>query len=68
MLINSKHINSRIFNHGGNHMNPTTQTKVMETRINDVIFFKSQEEFAKALREGTGSVEETGLAVELTEE
>lgn len=49
-------------------MNPTTQTKAMETRINDVIFFKSQEEFAKALREGTGSVEETGLAVELTEE
>ncbi|MCJ1908293.1 hypothetical protein [Planococcus ruber] len=49
-------------------MNATTQTKVMETRINDVIFFKSQEEFAKALREGAGSAEENGLAVELTEE
>ncbi|CEG22045.1 hypothetical protein BN1080_00965 [Planococcus massiliensis] len=49
-------------------MNPTTQAQVMETRIHDVIFFKSQEDFAKALREGTGSAEENGLAVELTEE
>lgn len=49
-------------------MNTTNQVKVMESRSNEVIFFKSQEEFAKALREGIGAVEENGLAVELTEE
>lgn len=51
-------------------MNNTSQVKVMETRTrnNEVIFFKSQEEFAKALREGIGSAEENGLVVELTEE
>lgn len=49
-------------------MNPTNQVKVMESRNDEVIFFKSQEEFAKALREGIGSAEENGLAVELTQE
>lgn len=49
-------------------MNHANQVKVMESRNTEVIFFKSQEEFAKALREGTGSAEEKGLVVELTEE
>lgn len=49
-------------------MNQVNQTSVMETRIHDVILFKNQEEFAKALREGTGMVEENGLAAELTKE
>lgn len=49
-------------------MNPTNQAKVMGSRNDEVIFFKSQEEFAKALRECIGSAEENGLAVELTQE
>jgi len=57
------------FNNGGRKMNQTNQVNTMETRTrnNEVIFFKSQEEFAKALREGIGSAEENGLVVELTE-
>lgn len=49
-------------------MNNANQVKIMETRTknNDVVFFKSQEEFVKALREG--AVEETGLTEELVEE
>lgn len=51
-------------------MNQTNQVNTMETRTrnNEVIFFKSQEEFVKALREGIGSTEENSLAVELTQE
>lgn len=51
-------------------MNHANQVTVLETctRNNEVIFFKSQEEFAKALREGIGSIEENGFVVELTEE
>lgn len=49
-------------------MNNINQVNAMETRTrnNDVIFFKSQEDFVKALREG--SVEETGLTEELAVE
>lgn len=49
-------------------MNHANQVKIMESRNNEVIFFKSQEEFAKALREGIGLAEENNLVVELTEE
>ncbi|MGK7379603.1 hypothetical protein ACSFXN_17445 [Planococcus sp. 1R117A] len=51
-------------------MNQTNQIKAMETRTRDsqVVFFKSQEEFAKALREGTGAGDEIGFAEELRED
>lgn len=59
-------VHKNMLNDGGRTMNQTNQ--VMESRSNEVIFFKSQEEFAKALREGSGSVEEKGLIVELAED
>ena len=48
-------------------MSKVNQVKAMETpaRDNQVIFFKSQEEFAKALRDGTGVGEESNFAEEL---
>lgn len=51
-------------------MNNANQVNAMENRTknNQVIFFKSQEDFAKALREGIGSVEEAGITDELVEE
>ncbi|MCP2033565.1 hypothetical protein L1279_000548 [Planomicrobium sp. HSC-17F08] len=50
-------------------MNRTNQVNVAEshTTENQVIFFKSQDEFAKALREGIGAFEETSSIEELTE-
>ncbi|MGK7376388.1 hypothetical protein ACSFXN_01025 [Planococcus sp. 1R117A] len=50
-------------------MSRTNQVNLTEahTRDNQVIFFKSQEEFAKALREGTGAFEEPGFTEELIE-
>lgn len=46
------------------------QAKVMESRTKEpqVIFFKSQEDFAKALREGAATTEENGFMEELGEE
>lgn len=51
-------------------MNKANQVKAMETCTRDtqVVFFKSQEEFTKALREGTGAGEEIGFVEELGEE
>ena len=50
-------------------MSKTNQVKVMESRTREqqVIFFKSQEEFAKALREGAAPVEENGFMEEADE-
>ena len=50
-------------------MNRTNQGTMAEahTTDNQVIFFKSQDEFAKALREGIGAIEETGSVEELAE-
>lgn len=50
-------------------MNRTIQVNGAEahTLDNQVIFFKSQDEFAKALREGIGAFEETGSLEELAE-
>lgn len=50
-------------------MNRTNQVNMAEanTTDNQVIFFKSQDEFAKALREGISSFEETGAIEELVE-
>lgn len=63
-------IRTRKLKHGGKEMNNVNQVKAMETRTrnNQVIFFKSQEDFAKALREGTGSLEEAVHIEELVEE
>lgn len=51
-------------------MNKANQVNTMEmrTKENQVIFFKSQEEFVKALRDGTGIGEEIGFADDLLEE
>jgi hypothetical protein len=50
-------------------MNNSIQLNTIDTltRNNQVIFYKSQEEFAQALREA-GSFEENGLAEDLFEE
>jgi hypothetical protein len=50
-------------------MSRTNPVNVTEARPSDnqVIFYKSQEEFAKALREGAGAMEETGFTEELLE-
>ncbi len=58
------------FSVGGENMNKTNQAKVMDSRPREqkVIFFKSQEEFAKALREGAATGEEKGFKEELGEE
>ncbi|MGO1057726.1 hypothetical protein ACTL32_01215 [Planococcus sp. FY231025] len=50
-------------------MNNTIQANTMDTRTrnNQVIFYKSQEEFVQALREA-GSLEEIGSAEDLLEE
>ncbi|QHJ70584.1 hypothetical protein [Planococcus halotolerans] len=53
------------FNFGGNKMSKTIQAKVMEEQ--QVILCKSQEEFAKALREGTATAEENGFMEETDE-
>lgn len=46
-------------------MSKTIQAKVMEEQ--QVILCKSQEEFAKALREGTATAEENGFMEETDE-
>lgn len=50
-------------------MSRTNQVSMTEshTTDNQVIFFKSQDEFAKALREGVGAFEETGSIEDLAE-
>ncbi|MGI2327645.1 hypothetical protein [Planococcus sp. YIM B11945] len=47
-------------------MNNASQVKVMGDQ--QVIFFKSQDDFAKALREGTGLVEQVDFTDEQVEE
>ncbi|WKA57802.1 hypothetical protein QWY16_15045 [Planococcus shenhongbingii] len=50
-------------------MSRTNQVNIAEAHTidNQVIFFKSQDEFAKALREGIRAFEETGFIEELAE-
>ncbi|MGK7376384.1 hypothetical protein ACSFXN_01005 [Planococcus sp. 1R117A] len=50
-------------------MSRTNQVNIIKDHSRDyqVSFFKSQEEFAKALKEGTGAFEETGFIEELIE-
>jgi hypothetical protein len=43
-------------------MNNASQVKVMGDQ--QVIFFKSQDDFAKALREGTGSIDQVDFIEE----
>ena len=51
-------------------MSKTSKIKVMETRAKDnhILFFKSQEDFARALREGVGTSEENNFTEEIMEE
>ena len=51
-------------------MSKSSQMKVMEARSKDnqILFFKSQEDFAKVLREGVGAGDEIRMSEELMEE
>lgn len=51
-------------------MNKINQLKAMENRTGEdhIFFFKSQEEFTKALREGVGAADGIGFSEEVAEE